>query len=401
MKNRRLINILTAGLILMNGVASIASAADRTLSKTAAQTQAQAVVEQRKAQLRDMLAEEWTNREFTNGEYRMRFWDTIYGPKEVPEGGRSLYISLHGGGGAPAEVNDGQWANQKVLYRPAEGLYFVPRSPTDTWNMWHQEYMDDFLRKTIAAAVIFEGVNPDKVYILGYSAGGDGLYQLAPRLADHWAAASMMAGHPGDARPESLRNLPFAIYMGGQDGAYDRNSLARQYSTTLDRLAIAEGDGTYIHDTHIYEDCGHWMLRRDTIALPWMAQFVRNLYPKRVIWIQDDVLRDNFYWLGVPEIHRRAGAKIVAEIKGQTVRIEESDSPIVLVGLNDELLDLDKPVTVRFGDRTIATKRFRRTESALGRPLNKSVYSLDAPYPVVLKIEKNASVKAGATVTQL
>lgn len=387
--------------LLLSGCWIGASAAEKALTKTAARTEAQRLVETRKAQLRETLVEEWANHEFTNGEYRMRFWDTIYGPKEAPEGGRSLYISLHGGGGAPAVVNDGQWDNQKVLYRPAEGLYFVPRSPTDTWNMWHQEYMDDFLRKTIAAAVIFEGVNPEKVYILGYSAGGDGLYQLAPRLADHWAAASMMAGHPGDARPESLRNLPFAIYMGGQDGAYDRNSLARQYSTTLDRLAIAEGDGTYVHDTHIYEDCGHWMLRRDTIALPWMAQFTRNLYPKRVIWIQDDVLRDNFYWLGVPEIHRRAGAKIVAEIDGQTLRIKESDSPIVLVGLNDELLDLDKPITVFMGDRPIATKRFRRTASSLAQPLNKSAFSLDLPYPVVLKIEKNAALKTGATVTQL
>lgn len=400
MKIRHTLPLLIFSLTIVSIVPN-ASAAGKRLSKSAAQAQARQIVEERKARLREALTEEWNKHEWTNGEYRMKFWDTVYGPKEVPEGGRSLYISLHGGGGAPPRVNDGQWANQKVLYRPAEGLYFVPRSPTDTWNMWHQEYMDDFLRKTIAAAVVFEGVNPDKVYILGYSAGGDGLYQLAPRMADHWAAASMMAGHPGDAHPESLRNLPFAIFMGGQDAAYDRNSLARQYSTTLDRLALAEGEGSYIHDTHIYEDCGHWMLRRDTIALPWMAQFTRNLYPKRVIWVQDDVLRDNFYWIGVPEAHRRAEAKIVAEIDGQTLRIEESDSPVVLVGLNDELLDLDKPVRVEFQGETIAKKRFRRTASALEQPLNKSAFSLDAPYPVLLKIEKNANAKGGATVVQL
>lgn len=400
MQTRHVFTFMAAGL-MFGGAVSIASAAEKALTRAACDTRTKTIVEERRAKLRQALADEWKNHEFTNGEYRMKFWTTIYGPKEVPADGRSLYISLHGGGGAPPEVNDQQWENQKRLYSPAEGLYFVPRSPTDSWNMWHQEYMDDFLRKTIAAAVLFEGVNPDKVYILGYSAGGDGLYQLAPRLADHWAAASMMAGHPGDARPESLRNLPFAIYMGGQDAAYDRNSLARQYSTTLDRLAIAEGEGTYIHDTHIYEDCGHWMLRRDTIAIPWMAQFTRNVYPKRVIWVQDDVLRDNFYWLGVPEIHRRAGARIVAEIDGQTVRIEESDSPVVLVGLNDGLVDLDKPVTVVFGDKTVATKRFRRTASALEQPLNKSDYSLDAPYPVLLKIEKDANAKAGAAVSQL
>lgn len=400
MQTRQILTSLAVGLML-GGIASTALAAEKALDKAASDAQAKAITGQRMAGLREALANEWKNHEFTNGEFQMKFWDTIYGPKTVPEGGRSLYISLHGGGGAPSEVNDQQWRNQKYLYRPAEGLYFVPRSPTDSWNMWHQEYMDDFLRKTIAAAVIFEGVNPDKVYILGYSAGGDGLYQLAPRMADHWAAASMMAGHPGDARMESLRNLPFAIYMGGQDGAYDRNSLARQYSTILERLAIAEGEGTYIHDTHIYEDCGHWMLRRDTIAIPWMAQFTRNTYPRRVVWVQDDVLRDNFYWVGVPEIHRKQGAKIVAEIDGQTVRIEESDSPVILVGLNDELLDLDKPVTVMFGDKTITKQRFRRTASSLSQPLNRSAYSLDAPYPVVLKIEKDANAKAGATVTRL
>ena len=400
MQTRQILTALTLG-VMLGGIASTACAAEKALNKAGSDALAKTIVEQRKVKLRDALKAEWESHELTNGDFRMKFWDTIYGPKAVPEGGRSLYISLHGGGGAPPEVNDGQWNNQKRLYQPAEGLYFVPRSPTDSWNMWHQEYMDDFLRKTIAAAVLFEGVNPDKVYILGYSAGGDGLYQLAPRMADHWAAASMMAGHPGDARMESLRNLPFSIYMGGQDAAFDRNSLARQYGTILDRLAIAEGDGTYVHDTHIYEDCGHWMLRRDTIAIPWMAQFTRNTYPKRVVWVQDDVLRDNLYWVGVPEIHRRQGAKIVADINGQTVRIEESDSPVVLVGLNDAMLDLDKPVTVVFGDKTITTKRFRRSVGSLNTPLDRSPYSIDEPYPVVLKIEKNANAKAGATVVRL
>lgn len=400
MQTRQILTALTLG-IMLGGIASTAYAAEKALNKAGSDALAKTIVEQRKIKLREALKAEWDGHEFTNGDFRMKFWDTIYGPKTAPEGGRSLYISLHGGGGAPPEVNDQQWRNQKYLYKPAEGLYFVPRSPTDSWNMWHQEYMDDFLRKTIASAVLFEGVNPDKVYILGYSAGGDGLYQMGPRMADHWAAASMMAGHPGDARMESLRNLPFAIYMGGQDAAYDRNSLARQYSTILDRLAIAEGEGSYVHDTHIYEDCGHWMLRRDTIAIPWMAQFTRNTYPKRVVWVQDDVLRDNLYWVGVPEIHRRQGAKIVADINGQTLRIEESDSPVVLVGLNDAMLDLDRPVTVVFGDKTVTTKRFRRSASSLNTPLDRSAYSIDEPYPVVLKIEKNAGTKAGATVIQL
>ena len=53
------------------------------------------------------------------------------------------------------------------------------------------------------------------LYVLGYSAGGDGVYQLAPRLADRWAAAGMMAGNPNDASPLNLRNLGFALHVGG------------------------------------------------------------------------------------------------------------------------------------------------------------------------------------------
>ena len=37
--------------------------------------------------------------------------------------------------------------------------------------------------RLIENLVVFEGVDPNRVYLLGYSAGGDGVYQLAPRMA--------------------------------------------------------------------------------------------------------------------------------------------------------------------------------------------------------------------------
>lgn len=33
--------------------------------------------------------------------------------------------------------------------------------------------------------------------------------------------ASMMAGHPGEASQVNLRHVPFMIWMGENDGAYD------------------------------------------------------------------------------------------------------------------------------------------------------------------------------------
>ena len=67
------------------------------------------------------------------GQYRMPIWWKVYGYK--PAGGRSLYISLHGGGQTDPSENDGQWENQKQLYTPSEGVYLCPRAITNTWDL--------------------------------------------------------------------------------------------------------------------------------------------------------------------------------------------------------------------------------------------------------------------------
>ena len=80
--------------------------------------------------------EEWKARKIKLGKLEMKFDYRVFGEK--PAEGRSLYISMHGGGGAPARVNEQQWRNQIRLYKPKEGIYLAPRAPTNTWNLWHQ-----------------------------------------------------------------------------------------------------------------------------------------------------------------------------------------------------------------------------------------------------------------------
>ena len=184
------------------------------LTKSEAETAAAELWGNRREALRAERAAEMEASLITLGDKSMPFWFKVFG--EQPEGGRSLFISMHGGGGAPTRVNDQQYENQKRLYKPAEGVYLVPRAPTDAWNLWHQSHIDDFFDRLITNMVVFENVNPDRVYVMGYSAGGDGVYQLAPRMADRWAAASMMAGHPNETQPDGLRNIGFTLHMGGR-----------------------------------------------------------------------------------------------------------------------------------------------------------------------------------------
>ncbi len=275
----------------------------------------------------------------------MPFWYAVYGEK--PKSGRSLYISMHGGGGAPKEVNDKQWENQKKLYTPAEGVYVAPRAPTDTWNLWHQGHIDALFAKLIRDMIVFEDVDPNHIYILGYSAGGDGVYQLAPRMADYLAAAAMMAGHPNETKPDGLRNLPFTLHMGGEDKAFDRNEIARKWKITLDELS-AKDPGGYPHEVVVHEGKGHWMDRLDAVAIPWMAKFARDLRPKKIVWLQDDVTSERFYWLANPT--PKAQQRVVAVRDGQTITIEDATGvDDLLIRLDDSMCQLDERVVVKLG----------------------------------------------------
>ncbi|WP_256001821.1 dienelactone hydrolase family protein [Pedobacter deserti] len=352
------------------------------LKKGEAEQFAAAELEKQRALQKVHLASVWQQKVARNGEYTLKFQYRVLGEK--PADGRSLYISMHGGGGTTAAANDQQWKNQIGLYTPKEGIYLAPRAPTDTWNLWHQEHIDTLFTEVIKAAMLMEDVNPNKIYITGYSAGGDGTFQLAPRLAPYWAAAAMMAGHPGDAAAINLRNLPFAIYMGGKDAAYKRNELAAVWGKKLDSLAAAN-PGDFIHEVEIYPDMPHWMNRKDTVAMPWLASFRRKTLPSRVSWQQDDVLRDQFYWLGAPRGKGKAGALATVSVSGNTVQIEHNTHPALLIYLNDELLNLDKKVKVTYQGKTLFNKRVKRDK----RVITQTAAALDPDrvFSAVLLVE--------------
>jgi predicted esterase len=317
---------------------------------------------------------QWDKRVIKIEDHSMPFFYNVFGEK--PADGRSLYISLHGGGSAPAEVNDQQYENQKHLYnhtmKDLEGVYLAMRAPTDTWNMWHQDDIDDFIDIIIQMAVIKENVNPDKVYLLGYSAGGDGVYQLAPRMADRFAAASMMAGHPNDAQPDNLYNLPFALHVGGEDAAYDRNVIGAQWSAKLDSLGKAN-PGHYLHQAKIHEGLPHWMNLEDAIALPWMSKYRRNVIPEKVIWKQDDRTHQNFYWLSVEK--PKKGDVVIASYdrSNQQVHLESKDVKSFQLYFNDSMLDLDQSIEVFLNGKLVFEGKLKRTIATIHKSLHNGI----------------------------
>ena len=333
------------------------------------------------AERKDACQKELAAKEIMIGDKSLKWLEKTFG--DEPEGGRSLWISMHGGGGTTPEVNDQQWRNQINLYQPTECIYLAPRAPTNTWNLWHEGHIDPLFSRLIESMIAFRNVNPNKVYLLGYSAGGDGVWQLAPRMADRFAAAAMMAGHPNNSSLLPLRNLPFAIFMGGADGAYDRNHIAAERTAELVALENAD-PGAYIHMSRIYEGLPHWMDGKDSEALPWMEKFTRDPWPRKIIWVQDDITHDRFYWLQIPEGSAKADSKIIATVIGQAIQLDGDVPAGTLILLSDNLLDLDKPVTVKVNEKPARKIEILRSAEVIREALSNRLDPAATPCAAIL-----------------
>ena len=80
------------------------------------------------------------------------------------------------------------------------------------------------------------------------------------------------------------------------------------------------------------------------------------------------------------------GKSVVASIDGNTVNIEHCDYSRLTIYLNDNMLNLDKKVTVRYKGKKIARKKLKRTIYNLYSTLNTR-NDRSYAFPCILEIE--------------
>lgn len=196
----------------------------------------------------------------SRGGKKLRFLKETLG--EADESGQyPLYITLHGGGGAPEEFNNDQWLEMFYYYRAGveNGIYVSVRGVSDTWDLHFREETYPLLDALITYMTAAEHADPNRVYLLGFSAGGDGVYQLAPRLADRFAAVNMSSGHPNGVSLVNVANCPICLQTGIRDYYSEsaRRSLrCAEFEKTLDDYREKYGSG-YEHRVWIHVPEGH------------------------------------------------------------------------------------------------------------------------------------------------
>jgi hypothetical protein len=104
-----------------------------------------------------------------------------------------------------------------------------------------------------------------------------------------------------------------------------------------------------------------------------MARFTRNPWPKKVVWRQDDVTHDRFFWLSLPDDAAKAGDTVAAEVNGQVVRVtaDPGSTGRLVLRLSDELVNLDQPVEVVVNQKPAFKGTVPRTMEAIAASLRQ------------------------------
>ena len=173
--------------------------------------------------------------------------------------------------------------------------------------------------------------------------------------------------------------------MGANDGSYNRNKKAAEWKTMLAELHEKDPGG-YVNFVKIHPGKGHWMNLEDRVAVPWMAKYTRISTPDLVVWKQDDVTHNRFYWLAVHDDFKQARALVRVKHDNQTFTIEHSDVAELRLRVNDDMIDFSKKVTVLHDSKVLFKGMLARQSSTLKRR------SRNAMTPVLCTVLRSSSL---------
>ena len=289
-----------------------------------------------------------------------------------PANGWALFIAMHGGGGAPQELNDSQWKHMQSYYRdhPEAGgyLYVALRAPNNTWNGFYDTYVYPLVANLVRQFILFADVDPNKVFIMGYSHGGYGAFAIGPKMPDRFAAVHASAAAPteGETTAKTLRNTIFTVMVGELDTMYGRYDRDKKFRDTVEKL---RGDRTDIYPVavQIIAGNGHGGLPdRDKIADMYPA--VRHPVPRELTWLMTDKVIRDFFWLRSEAPGKQLEIEAVCRDNRLTVTTTTNVTSASVM-LDRRLVDFDKPVELEWNGKALKPRKLQPSLRVLGETL--------------------------------
>ncbi len=328
--------------------------------------------------------------------------------------GYPLFLYLHGSGSKQYEWSTGlalaKWFND------GPSAYFIPQIPNEgEWYRWWQKSKQFAWERLLMLALLADEINPNRLYVFGISEGGYGSQRLASYYADYWAAAGPMAGGEPlkNAPVENLYNIGFSFLTGANDRGFYRNTLTQYTKEALDSLERIY-PSAYQHRIELIPNKQHAIDYRTTT--PWLSKFTRNAHPHHYIWEDfemDGAHRKGFYNLKVlqhPTQSERARYEVnisnnVVDIVVGSVNYTTTEKDVVygiemkfkrtynqttggffLLFLDEHLVDLKTPVTVKVNGRVLYNKKLKLNTNNLLQSVT-TFYDPERLYPAAVRID--------------
>ena len=300
---------------------------------------------------------------------------------EKPKGGWPVFITMHGGGGAPKQVNDSQWRIMQRYYLPgAEGknlIYIALRAPNDKWNGFYDDYVYPLVLQVIRQLQVCEEVNVNRIHLMGYSHGGYGAFAIGPKMPDRFASIHSSAAAPTDGQTaaKTLRNTVFTFMIGEKDVAYGRLKRCIAFDKEVARLRGRRED-TYPVKMELKKGFGHGGLP-DRGKIASMYKHVRQPVPNTVHWAMTDSVITQLNWLRVDGTKTKTktktedgaekelglgparGQEVFAECKANVISLTITGRRDVTVLLDGRLVDMKKPVEFHVNGNVVRSRGVR------------------------------------------
>jgi pimeloyl-ACP methyl ester carboxylesterase len=265
---------------------------------------------------------------------------------------------MHGGGGAPKELNDSQWKVMQIYYKDQPSVtgykYVALRAPNDTWNGFYDTYVPPLIINLIEQFSLFGDVDVNKVYLMGYSHGGYGAFYIGPKIPDRFAAVHCSASAPTDGTisPLTLRNTRFTFMIGEKDTMYGRRERCERFSNEIEKLK-AENKGEFPVEMEFKKGFGHGGLP-DRDKIKEMYPYVRNVTPKHLSFEAMDSFITEYFWLSLVKPQKgdkwdaifRDGALVVTTQRAKDAKAKEGKAPEFDVCLDSRHVTYGKPLRV-------------------------------------------------------
>lgn len=167
-------------------------------------------------------------------------------------------------------------------------------------------------------------VDVDRVYLIGRGRGAPAAIAAANNSPQRFAGVVTRSGEPGELGPRNFSNLPVLLIAGGAQ--------ASAFQEAADKLGF----------TH----CTSLAAGGERELWEWAGENPRKRAPSKVNLVPGEPFPARVYWMRSASYEFDAAATVELERSSNSVKVTANGVWRVSLHLNDELLDLDKPLRV-------------------------------------------------------